>query len=53
MNQKNSLPPYVPDFSEIAKQMRINVDVLKKEITQHVDFELARFKKEIEKMLKK
>ena len=35
---------------EIAKQMRINVDILKYEITEYIDKEIERFKKEIEKV---
>ena len=39
------IPEYTPTFEEIGKQMRINVDILKQEITDHVDKEIARLKK--------
>lgn len=38
------IPEYSPTFEEISKQMRINIDILKHEITEHVDNELKRFK---------
>jgi hypothetical protein len=37
--------PYA-NFKDIAMQMRLNVDILKQEITKHVDNEIERFKKE-------
>ncbi len=44
-----NLPDYLPTPQEIAKQMRINVDILKFEITEHIDREIERFRKEVEK----
>ncbi len=43
------IPEYTPTFDEVSKQMRINVDILKQEITQHVDCELIRFHNTIPK----
>lgn len=42
-----SIPDCMPDHQEIAKQMRINADIIKKEITDHVDKEIKRFKQEM------
>jgi hypothetical protein len=42
------IPDYYNPFSKQAHQMRINADIIKKEITDHVDAEIARFKKELE-----
>ncbi len=42
------LPVYVPTFEEIASQMRLNADIIKKEITDHVNAEISRFKREVE-----
>ncbi len=41
------IPEYTPTSEEIAKQMRINADIIKKEISDHVDQELKRFKEEL------
>jgi hypothetical protein len=38
------IPQYTPTFEEVSKQMRINVDIFKQEITDHVDKEIARLK---------
>jgi len=38
-----SIPTYGPTFEEVSKQMRINCDILKKEFSDHVDKEIARF----------
>jgi len=38
------IPEYIPTFEEVSKQMRINVDILKQEITDHVDKEIERLK---------
>ncbi len=43
-----SIPPYTPTFEEISKQMRINQEIVMKQISDHVDREIERFKKEIE-----
>lgn len=42
------IPDDYPTFYEQAHQMRINADIIKKEISNHVDAEIARFKKELE-----
>lgn len=39
------IPKDCPTFEELSKQMRINIDILKKEITAHVDRELERLRK--------
>jgi len=39
------LPPQT--FEEISKQMRINQEIICQEITDHVNIELIRLKKEI------
>ena len=41
------IPIHTPTFEEISVQMRINCDILKREISDHVDDEIKRFKKEI------
>ncbi len=38
------IPEYSPTFEELSKQMRINADIIMKEISDHVDSELERFK---------
>jgi len=38
------IPEGIPTFEETSKQMRINVDILKKEFTDHVDKEIKRFR---------
>lgn len=44
---KEKLPESLPNFQEISKQMRINADILKLEISDHVDKEIQRFRKEM------
>lgn len=44
------IPEYTPNFEEIAKQQRINIDNLKQEVTDHIDSELDRFKRQIQIM---
>ncbi len=44
-----SIPDCKPSYEEISKQMRINFDILKQEITDHIDKELKRFRQELEK----
>lgn len=39
------IPDCMPSYYEVSKQLRINVECIKKEITLHVDMELERFKK--------
>lgn len=41
------IPVYTPTFEEISTQMRINADIIMKEISDHVDAELKRFKEGI------
>lgn len=43
------IPDPQPSFTDIARQMRINVDILKEEITNHINTELKRFRNELEK----
>lgn len=38
------IPNYISTFEEISKQMRINIDIIKQEITDHVDKEISRLK---------
>jgi len=45
----NTIPTYTPSFEDVSKQMRINLDVLKKEFSDHVDSEIERFNKNIKK----
>ena len=42
------IPQYTPTFEQVSKQMRINVDILKQEISDHVDKEIERLRKEID-----
>ncbi len=44
----SNIPQFTPTFEEISKQMRINQKIIMKEITEHVDKEIERFKKELE-----
>lgn len=39
-----NMPTYYLSFEEISKQMKINVDTLKKEISEHIDKEIERLK---------
>ena len=41
-----SLPEFEPSPYEIAKMMRINADMIKLEITVHINQEIERMKKE-------
>jgi hypothetical protein len=36
----SKIPQNTPTFEEVSKQMRINVDILKKELSDHVDKEI-------------
>ena len=47
------IPETMYDFQEIATQMLINADIIKSEVTKHIDDELKRFQEEIEKVKKK
>lgn len=51
-NEKIRIPDYIIDYREISKFMKINVDILKKELTEHIDKEIERFKMEIENVTK-
>lgn len=42
-------PEYQTSPEEASKFMRINVDILKEEITSHIDKELQRFNEELER----
>ena len=42
------IPDCAPSANEIAKQMRLNADIIMEEITKHVDKELKRFKQEMD-----
>jgi len=44
---EEKIPEYTPTFEEISILMRINADFLKKEISDHCDLEIKRFKNEI------
>ncbi len=50
---EEKIPENSPTFQEISTQMRINVDILKKEISDHCDKEIERFKNEITNLLPK
>lgn len=43
------IPDYEPTYEEITIQMRINADIIKKEISDHIDKEIERFKRETQK----
>lgn len=43
---KNKIPTFSPSFEEISKQMRINADIIKEEITLHVNKEIERLRDE-------
>lgn len=45
--EKIGIPCVDVDYREVARLMRINIDLLKKEITEHVDMELRRFHDEM------
>lgn len=40
----DKIPEYEPSFTELSKQMRINADIVMKEISEHVDKEIKRLK---------
>lgn len=42
-----NIPEYTPSFKEVSKQMRINADIIMKEISDHVDREIERFKQHL------
>lgn len=42
------MPVCMPEPSEIAIQMRINADIIMKEVSDHVDAEVKRFRESIE-----
>ncbi len=43
------IPSVTLDYTEIAKAMKINIDILKKDLSDHVDSEIKRFKETIQK----
>ena len=47
LNSNSKIPTAELNYSEISKMMRINVDILMKELTDHCDKEIKRFKEEI------
>lgn len=44
MLKRSKIPEYIPTFTEISNQLRINADCLMKEITEHADKEIERIK---------
>jgi hypothetical protein len=44
MGMRKDLPEGYISPEEMSKQLRINVDILKKEFTDHIDAEIHRFK---------
>lgn len=42
-----NIPDNPLNYIQITQQMKINVEILKKELSDHVDNEIERFKKEI------
>lgn len=46
---KKYFPEFMPDCQEISEQMRIDIDILKQEITDQVDKELRRLYLDLEK----
>lgn len=44
------IPSYDASFEEIAKQQKINTDILKKEVTEHIDKELDRLNRKLQKI---
>jgi len=49
MDYDKKTPAHIVDQGQVAKIMRINVDILKAEITEHVDKEIKRLNNEIER----
>ncbi len=48
MNKNNTtIPEHLPTFEEISSQMIINARLAMKMVTDHVNNEIARFKREI------
>lgn len=47
------IPDYIPEFSEFSKQLKINCEFIKKEITDHINDEIKRFHDEINKIKNK
>ncbi len=44
------IPNPQPTYKEISEQMRINADILMKEVSEHINSEIERFKLEIWKI---
>ena len=49
-NEYCRIPDCESSPHEISKMMRINLDILKEELTLHIDLELARFRHELDKL---
>jgi hypothetical protein len=47
------IPSVDIDYREVARLMRVNIDILKKELTDHVNEELQRFEDEMKGMHEK
>ncbi len=41
--EKMPIPVKDVDYREVARVMRVNIDILKQEITEHVNMEIERF----------
>jgi hypothetical protein len=50
--EKIRIPTEEVDYREVARIMRINIDLLKKELTDHVDSELRRFEQSLDEFYK-
>jgi len=46
----DKIPDYQPTFEEIAKQMKINAEIIMQMITNHANKEIERIKKERENL---
>lgn len=44
------IPDFLPTFKEISEQMKINQEIVMKEISDHTNKELERFKNELDKI---
>jgi hypothetical protein len=43
------IPEVKPSFKEISEQLRINADILMKEMSEHADKEIERIRKEVKR----
>jgi len=46
-----TIPEYTSTLQEIAKQMRINADIIMQEVTAHCDREIERLRRECERII--